>query len=249
VRACSDSQMHLLHTLYEPEGDGLHPTIVALHGWGASAMDLLGLAPYLAGGRFLVLCPQGHVEVPLGPMVGYGWFPLTMGASADPAAFSAGVEEVTRFLDAALRRYPIDPNKLVMFGFSQGGVIAYAVALAEPERFAGLAALSSWLPPAVAAQLPPRPRDRLATLVHHGTRDELIEVGRGRESVEILRRLQVPVTYREFEMGHEINADSLHHLSAWLEERILSPNVLACPTLVNRLALRIAVRTGCSSDW
>jgi phospholipase/carboxylesterase len=227
VRDRPESQMHLLHTLYEPEGDGLHPTIVALHGWGANAMDLLGLAPYLAGGRFLVLCPQGSVEVPLGPMVGYGWFPLTMGAAPDPAAFSAGVDDARRFLDAVLHRYPVDPNKLVMFGFSQGGVIAYAVALAEPERFAGLVALSSWLPPAVAAQLPPRSRERLATLVHHGTRDELIDVGRGRDSVEILRRLQVPVTYREFEMGHEINADSLQHLGAWLEERIFSPIVLA----------------------
>jgi phospholipase/carboxylesterase len=219
--------MHLLHTLYEPEGDGPHATIVALHGWGANAMDLLGLAPYLAGGRFLVLCPQGQVEVPLGPMAGYGWFPLTMGAAPDPAAFSAGVEDARGFLDAALRRYPVDPNKLVMFGFSQGGVIAYALALAEPERFAALVALSSWLPPAVAEQLPLRARQRLATLVHHGTRDELVDVGRGRDSVETLRRLQVPVTYREFEMGHEINADSLEHLSAWLEEKVLSPILLA----------------------
>ena len=95
--------MNLLHTVYEPAGDGPHPTIVALHGWGANGMDLLGLAPYLAGGQFLVLCPQGRVEVPLGPMVGYGWFPLTMGAPPDPSAFAAGVDDVQRFLDAALQ--------------------------------------------------------------------------------------------------------------------------------------------------
>lgn len=219
--------MHLLHTLYEPAGEGLHPTIIALHGWGANGMDLLGLAPYLAGGSFLLLCPQGQVEVPLGPMSGYGWFPLTLDAPPDPAAFTAGVEDVKRFLEAALRRYPIDPNKLVMLGFSQGGVIGYALALAQPERFAALVALSSWLPPAVAQQLPPRSTQRLPTLVHHGTRDELIDVGRGRESVEFLRQLQVPVTYREFEMGHEVSAESLQHLSAWLEEKVLSPIVLA----------------------
>lgn len=217
--------MHLLHTVYEPAGDGPHPTILALHGWGANAMDLLGLAPYIAQGRFLMLCPQGAVEVPLGPMVGYGWFPLTMGAPPDPTAFSAGVDDARRFLDAAQRRYPIDTGKLVVLGFSQGGVIAYALALADPERFAGLVALSSWLPGPVAEQLPPRPRERLATLVHHGSRDELIDVGRGRDSVEILRRMQVPVTYREFDMGHEINADSVQDLSAWLEQKILSPIV------------------------
>ena len=218
--------MHLVHTVYEPPGDGPHPTIVALHGWGANAMDLLGLAPYLAGGQFLVLCPQGPVEVPLGPMVGYGWFPLTMGAPPDPAAFAAGVDAARRFVDAAVRRYPVDMNKLVVLGFSQGGVIAYALALGEPQRFAGLVALSSWFPAPLAQTLPPGDRARLPTLVQHGTRDELIDIGSGRESVENLRRLQVPVTFREFEMGHEINADSLANLSEWLEEKILSPIVL-----------------------
>lgn len=218
--------MNLLHTVYEPEGDGPHPTVVALHGWGASAMDLLGLAPYLAGGRFLVLCPQGRIEVPLGPMVGYGWFPLTMGAPPDPSTFAAGVDDATRFIDAAVRRYPVDPNKLVVLGFSQGGVIAYALALREPARFAGLAALSSWLPEPVAPTLAAGTYDRLSVLVHHGTSDDLIDVARGRESVERLRSLRVPITYREFDMGHEINADSLADVSTWLENKILSPIVL-----------------------
>ena len=98
--------MQLVHTVYEPAGDGPHPTIVALHGWGANAMDLLGLAPYLAGGQFLIVCPQGPVEVPLGPMVGYGWFPLTMGVPPDPAAFAAGVDAARQFVDTVVRRYP-----------------------------------------------------------------------------------------------------------------------------------------------
>lgn len=218
--------MQLVHAVYEPAGDGPHPTVVALHGWGANAMDLLGLAPYLAGGQFLVLCPQGPVEVPLGPMVGYGWFPLTMGAPPAPAAFAAGVDATRSFVDAAVRRYPVDPRKLVMFGFSQGGVLAYALALAEPERFAGLVALSSWFPAPLAQTLPPRDPQQLPALVQHGTRDELIDISRGRESVENLRRLQVPVTYREYEMGHEIGADSLADLSEWLQEKILSPIVV-----------------------
>ena len=150
--------MQLLHTLYAPPGDGPHPTIIALHGWGANALDLLGLAPYLAGGRFQVLCSQGAVEVPLGPMVGYGWFPLTMGAPPDAAAFAAGVADARRFLETALRRYPIDTNQLVVLGFSQGGVIAYALALSEPERFAGLVALSAWGSPRRSRSACPRAR-------------------------------------------------------------------------------------------
>lgn len=219
--------MNLLHAIHEPAGEGPHPTIVALHGWGANAMDLLGLAPYLAGGRFLVLCPQGPVEVPTGGPPGYGWFPLTAGGPIDAAAFARGVDALRTFLDAALKRYPVDARKLVVLGFSQGGVMAYSLALGEPQRFAGLVALSSWLPEALAAQIPPADRSSLPTLVHHGSTDPMIPVERARESVEVLRRMGVPLAYREFAMAHEINGESLTDLVRWLEDKVLSPIILA----------------------
>ncbi len=216
--------MNLVHAAYEPEGSGPHPTILALHGWGANALDLLGLAPHLCNGRWLVLCPQGPIAVPLGAMgTGWGWFPLTLGQPPDPAAFRAAVAAVQAFLDAAEERYPIQKNKVVLLGFSQGGVVAYALALSEPERFAGLAALSSWLPAAVVEALPARDRSQLTTLVQHGTGDDLISVSRARESLERLRSLRVPVTYREYDMGHEITGESVRDLSTWLERSVLSP--------------------------
>jgi predicted esterase len=61
----------------------------------------------------------------------------------------------------------------------------------------------------------------LPVLVQHGTNDPTIEVARARDSVERLRDLKVPLSYREYEMGHEIAARSLGDLSAWLEETVL----------------------------
>jgi phospholipase/carboxylesterase len=221
--------VELAHTLYEPPTPGPHPTIIALHGWGASAFDLMGLAPYLAGGQFQVICPQGPLEVPLGVegAIGYGWFPL----SAVQPAIAGPIEEAAalleRFLAAALARYAVDPRKLVLLGFSQGGVLAYRLALANPRRFAGLAALSSWLPPQLLEKLPEADgRDELPTLVQHGTGDEIIAVARAQQSMEALRALHVPVVYREYDMGHEINGESLVDLSRWLEDKVRSPIVL-----------------------
>lgn len=221
--------MNLLHTIFEPEGEGPHPTLLTLHGWGANALDLLGLAPYLCGGRFLMLCPQGPVQVPLGgAAVGYGWFPLTMGGSLDLRAVLAAREELRSFLADAVERYSIDSKKLAVLGFSQGGVMAYSLGLGEPERFAALAALSSWLPRDLLSALPDVPAtEQLPVLIQHGSRDELVDVGRARQSVEALRDLRVPVTYREYDMGHELNARSLGDLSAWLQEKVLSPILLA----------------------
>lgn len=223
--------MNLIHTIFEPEGEGPHPTILTLHGWGANAFDLLGLAPHLCGGRFLAICPQGPLEfeIPIGVgSVGYGWFPITMGGPLDLPALISAREQLRGFLDTALTRYSIDRRKLVALGFSQGGVMAYSLALGEPERFAALVAISSWLPPALLEILPDSPAsEQLPTLIQHGSRDELVDVGRARQSVETLRSVRIPVTYREYDIGHEISARSLADLAAWLREKVLSPIVLA----------------------
>jgi phospholipase/carboxylesterase len=216
--------MELLHTAHVPAGEGPFPTILALHGWGASAHDLLGLAPVLHGGQALVLCPQGPLALQVAPgMLGYGWFPIDTGRPPDAGAFAKGADAVRAFLDAAIERYPVDRRKLVLLGFSQGGVLAYDLALREPERFAGLVALSSWLPDALAEGATRQPAHaRLPTLVVHGTRDPLIPVDRARASRDRLLALGVPTTYREYEMEHEIRPEALRAVVEWLE-RVLRP--------------------------
>jgi phospholipase/carboxylesterase len=101
--------------------------------------------------------------------------------------------------------------------------MAYNLGLYQPERFAALVALSTWLPPQLLERAPDlTAAQRLPIMVQHGSRDELIEVGRARKSVEALRPLNLAVTYREYDMGHEISGRSLMDLSTWLEEKVLS---------------------------
>lgn len=217
--------MDLLYTAQVPAGDGPFPTIVLLHGWGASAHDLFGLAPYLHGGDAIVLSPQGPLAFDIGGGVpGYGWFPLSGGAGFDPAAFEAAVVRLRAFLDEALSRYPVDRRKVVLVGFSQGGVMAYALALRDPSRFAGLVALSSWLPEPLAQSIPQQPEHaNFPVLVQHGTTDSMIAIERARESRDALRRLGVSIAYHEYEMGHEIRPEALQDLVVWLDEKVLQP--------------------------
>ena len=215
--------MNLIHTLYQPAGAGPFPTVLTLHGRGANAFDLLGLAPYLCDGRIMMICPQGPLETPIGPdAVGYAWYPMSMGGAPDIEAMLSSQQELQVFLDDCLKSYPIDAKRLVVLGFSQGGVMAYSLALSHPERFAALAVLSSWLPEELLPRLNvTNAVQSLATLLQHGTEDQMIEVDRARESVEMLRQLGVPLTYREYEMGHEIRPRSLAEISTWLEKNLV----------------------------
>jgi phospholipase/carboxylesterase len=217
--------MELLYTAHVPPGDGPFPTILALHGWGASSHDLIGLAPILHGGDALVLCPQGPLGLEIAPgMLGFGWFPLSTERPPDPEEFREAAGLVRRFLDAAVERYPIDRRKLVILGFSQGGSLAYSLALAQPERFAGLVALSAWLPEELLAATPPGAHlDGLQALVIHGTEDPLVPVALGQQSRDRLTKLGVSVTYREHPMEHEIRPEALRDLVEWLERKVFQP--------------------------
>jgi phospholipase/carboxylesterase len=216
--------VNLIHTIHEPTGAGPHPALLTLHGRGANALDLLGLAPHLCGGKFLMISPQAPLETPVGPgMTGFAWYSLSMGGPPDIDAMVSSREKLEIFLDQCLARYPIDQKRIALLGFSQGGVMAYSLALTNPRRFAGMAALSTWLP----RELVPRLNisgdvHTLQALVQHGTEDPTIEIARARDSVERLRELKLPLTYREYEMGHEITPRSLGDLSAWLEEKVLA---------------------------
>lgn len=217
----------LTHTVHHPGGEGPIPTVIALHGHGAHAQDLIGLAPHLAGGRLLWICPQA--QHPIEPsFFGFTWFqrdPATGQRAADEPERT--IEVVRGFLDVAFERYRVDPARVVLLGFSQGGMLGYGLALAEPGRFRGLAALSTSLSEEQAARLMPGTGvEGLPVLVQHGTQDEAISVERARESRERLRALGIEPEYHEYAMGHAIGQQSAGDLSRWLERVLdLGPSV------------------------
>lgn len=215
--------MNLAYVASIPAGDGPFPALIAFHGRGGNALDMLSLAPYVCGGRFLTICPQGQLEIPLGDSNGYAWFPFTPGLqlSAQDLDEAAGAGEL--FLDTVARRYPVDPARLVLVGFSQGGVMAYNLAVRHPERFAAIAGLSTRFPPELAARAGDREAlARLPVLVQHGRNDRVIEFDRARQSMESLRTLGAQPLLQEYDCGHEVSGRALADLSSWLSEKVLA---------------------------
>ncbi len=214
--------MELLHTAHVPRGDGPHPTLLLLHGWGASAHDLLGLAPILHGGQALVLCPQGSLSMEAAPgLPGYGWFPLGDGREPDPADVSAAVDALWDFLEAACECYAVDPARLVLGGFSQGGFMAFQLALRAPARFAALLAMSTWLPEDLAEAVEKTPAHAaLPTLLVHGSDDPAVPVERAHDTRDALEALGMRPEYREYAMGHEIRPEALEDIMAWLDNGV-----------------------------
>ena len=217
--------MTLIHAVAHPgtpagaEGDEALPTLIALHGYGAHAQDLLGLNPYLAAGRLLMICPQAPLPIQPG-FHGFNWHAFSgPEGRGSPEVVEAAVAMVGEFVDYALEAYPVDRDRVALLGFSQGGTMAYRLGFREPARFVGLAALSTSLPDDVFAdgEAPGAAVRALPLLIQHGASDASVNVDKGRAARDRLAGLGLEPDYREYPMAHEVGAHSARDLSEWLE--------------------------------
>lgn len=206
----------LMHVVVHPGGDGPLPTVIALHGHGANAQELAALEPHLARGRALFVAPQGEFQ--LRPDVyGFTWLHRDsqgQRASDEPAR---AIASLRAFIDEAVARYPIDPDRIVLLGFSMGAALAWSLALVEPTRYAGLAVLSGYLSEETSLGLDIGPGlADLPMLVQHGRHDQVAEITHVEAMVAQLRTKGAQIDLQVYEMGHEMSVDSVRALSAWL---------------------------------
>lgn len=218
----SDHIFSLFHHAAPPKS-GLSekpPLLLLLHGYGANEDDLFSLAPYLDE-RFMVV--SARAPVTLG-MMGHAWFNLgftPQGIAVDPQEVEAARHKLKRFIGEIVEAYSCDPNAVYLMGFSQGAMMALSVALTFPGTAAAVVAMSGRMMPQSFQLI--HDKDALIGLpvfVVHGTRDPVIPIGQGRETKTLLAELPIDLTYREYEMGHEISAESLDDITTWLTAQL-----------------------------
>jgi phospholipase/carboxylesterase len=76
------------------------------------------------------------------------------------------------------------------------------------------------LPSLVSEAAPAEELRDLPVLVTHGTGDEVLRIGEGRKVRDLLQRLPVSVTYREYPAGHQVTPEMLADVAEWLTARL-----------------------------
>jgi len=201
-------------------------SVVLLHGLGADGWDFVPIV-----GELRLPLPVRFIfpHAPLRPVTvnaGYvmrAWHDIksfTPEGRADAAGLSESAARVYQYLDAEIER-GMDPSRIVLAGFSQGGAVALSAALRFSKRLAGVLALSTYLPfPARLAAEKSAANARVPVLMCHGLMDPVIEIGMGREARAALEAQGYPVEWREYAMQHEVCADELVEIARWLRGRL-----------------------------
>jgi len=199
----------------EPEG-----LLVLHHGRGTSERDLIGLADLLDPERRLrVVTPRGPLQVPGSP--GYHWYLVPRVGYPDRESFEAARAALANLHDRLWEESGIGPERTVLGGFSMGAVMSYAMGLAaERPAPAGILAFSGFVPTVEGWE--PSFADRTGTrvFVSHGRNDPIIGIEFAQRARELVEAGGLDLTYRESELGHQIDPGHLREAATWLDEML-----------------------------
>jgi phospholipase/carboxylesterase len=211
----------LVHLVRPAAGDPAG-ALVLLHGRGTSEHDLFPLLDALDPERRLLgVTPRAPLTLPPG---GAHWYISRGIPRPDPDTFHATMELVSGWLDALLGENGLDYDRLILGGFSQGAVMAYALGLGKGRpRPRGLLALSGFMPEVPGFELDLSGLDGYPVALGHGTYDPIIPVDWGRQARERLEQAGADVTWRESTMPHAVDPDYLRELAGWVARVLLEP--------------------------
>lgn len=167
--------------------EGPVPLLVLLHGAGGSGAGILRrLGVFADEAGIAVLAPDSR---------GGTWDAIRGGFGPDVAFINRALERVFQTL-------AVDPERIIVGGFSDGASYAISLALQNGDLFKRVLAFSPGFYVGDSPQGKPR------VFVSHGTHDGILPIDRcSRVIVPRLKKIGLDVTFLEFEGGHEMPPD------------------------------------------
>ena len=216
--------MHL-HTLdIDSAAGAARAVIIILHGLGADGHDFEPVAQELdlaAVGpvRFVMPHAPSQPVTINGGHVMPAWYDILARGGRGPED-EAGLRRSMGWVEEVIAREVergVPASRIVLAGFSQGCAMALLTGLRHPQRLAGIAGLSGYLPLAAATAAERHAANAdVPVFLAHGRYDPVVAPARGMASRDALLALGYPVAWHDYPMEHSVCAEELADLNRWL---------------------------------
>ncbi|TDO96017.1 alpha/beta hydrolase [Marinomonas balearica] len=213
-----------LEAIYVETNENPTHAVIWLHGLGADGNDFKGVVPSLGLDNASVRFVFPHAPIrPVtinGGMEMRAWYDILemdLDRKVDMANIDESCEQISALVEEQIAQ-GITSDKIIIAGFSQGGVIAYQMALTSKHKFAGVMALSTYL-----ADFESVPEANTVAnhttpfLIHHGSYDPVVEPTLGARAKAILTDKGFDTSYQSYPMPHSVCPAQIGDISAWLK--------------------------------
>ena len=216
----------LLKAIELETGPDPDAAVIWLHGLGAGGDDFVPMVPELqlpAEYRIRFIFPFAP-QIPVtinGGMVMPAWYDIlemSIDRKVDREQLEASAAMINRFVDREVDR-GIPSTRIILAGFSQGGAVAYQLALSSNRKFAGLMALSTYFATKESITLSSENAD-LPIAVFHGSHDPVVPEVLAQQAVAKLKGLGYKVQYKTYPMDHSVCLEQILDISSWLQARL-----------------------------
>lgn len=200
-------------------------TVIWLHGLGDSGNGFAPIVPELQldeslGIRFVFPHAPVRPVTINNSMPMRAWYDiktLDFNSRADVTGVEESATQVEQLIEQEMAK-GIPNNKIVVAGFSQGGVIALHIATRAKTTFAGVMALSTYM--CEADKLSESKTDanlKTPILMCHGQQDEVVPMFLGHAAYKSLEANGFNATWHEYTMQHNVCVPEINDISAWLK--------------------------------
>lgn len=208
-----------------PEGE-IRACIIWLHGLGADGSDFVPLVPQLGvreqGVRFVF--PHAPVQPVTinGGMRMRAWYDIRfpdLGREIDADGIRRSAEALAELVERETAM--LETGRIVLAGFSQGGVIALHAGLCMQTPVAGIIALSTYLGlPEVLTDGDGAVHRATPIFLGHGLQDPVVPLAMAETSRDYLLGAGCPLTYHNYPMQHAVCAEEVADIAHWLGSRL-----------------------------
>ena len=203
--------------------------VIWLHGLGDSGHGFAPIVPELKLPESMAVkfifphAPEIPVTINNGMRM-RAWYDIKSMAfdrRADLAGVKASAIKIEQLINAQIEQ-GIPANKIVLAGFSQGGVVSLHLAPRFNQKLAGILALSTYMcEPALLADEAVEANRNTPVMMAHGELDDVVPVAMGSAAYKTLTDNNFNATWQTYPMQHNVCMQELTDISAWLQ-KILS---------------------------
>lgn len=203
-------------------------TVIWLHGLGDSGHGFAPIVPELRlpdalGVRFVFPhAPERPVTIN-GGMRMRAWYDIKsmdFDKRADLTGVRESAEQVEQLIEAEISN-GVPPEKIILAGFSQGGVIALHLGPRFSKSLGGIMGLSTYMcqPELLAGEAHPA-NQQTPVFMAHGEMDDVVPIAMGKAAYDTLTANQYNVSWQSYRMKHNLNMDEINAISQWLRARL-----------------------------